>query len=512
MVDSFTANKNLVQPLVGGDAGLWGGILNSGVMEQLDLILGATQPISISSADVILSTTQWNNVAFNLTGTLTGNHNLILPYVTGTTTVAVGGLFVVENNTAGAFVVNVLTQAGTTGVSVPQGVRTFLYSDTINVWNADDAKLQLIPKSGNPNGSVAGVAGTVNNPPSAVWDYTNSVLYFCTQNGTAASAVWTNVVASGSPLPVLQGYLTPVSNTPIITADSIGATIIYYTPFHGSWSAVHNGTNIIAFQFSQMPLTLSASQAALNIYDVFQVYNGGTPVIGTGPSWLGGSGGSITAGSCARGTGVGSTAINRGSTGLWTNTNSMSLIYNTGGGNNTITVPAGQGIYLGSIYIDNSAGQLSCYRSYGQSRKWGIWNVENQEPIELQVGDATSSWSDTAGTWHPANTNSANSGTVFCGLPITQFEFEYYQVVAAATQEIVKNAVGFNSTSSPSGVQGYYNNPGAGGPGGSMVSKYVVPPSSLGINVATQLLFGQGAGATLNGGASQMCMYASWNG
>lgn len=178
-------------PVIGGDSGIWGASLNNGVMSYLDNILGATQPIAITSADVTLSINQWNNAAIQLTGTLTGSHNLILPLNANSTTAAVGGLFVVENNTSGAFQVTVTTAAsGATGVTVPQGVRTFLYSDTVNVWNADDAKVQIIPFSGNPNGSVAGTAASINTAPSVVWDYTNGVLYICSTTGTTATAVW----------------------------------------------------------------------------------------------------------------------------------------------------------------------------------------------------------------------------------------------------------------------------------------------------------------------------------
>lgn len=191
MVDAVTNNRNLVTPLVGGDSGTWGGILNSGVMAQLDLILGNTQAITITASDVTLSIPQWNNCAFNLTGALTGDHSLILPFNANSSTVAVGGLFVVENNTTGAHNVTVKTQAsGSTGVIAPQGFRTYLFSDTVNVWYADDAAAHIIPWSGNPNGFVAGTAGTLANPPSVVWDYANNVLYFCTTTGNAAAAVW----------------------------------------------------------------------------------------------------------------------------------------------------------------------------------------------------------------------------------------------------------------------------------------------------------------------------------
>jgi hypothetical protein len=205
--DSFTSNRNLIQCQVGGDVGTWGTLLNNGDFAQLDLVLGATQPISITSADVTLSIAQWNNCAIKLTGALTGDHSLILPFNANSLTVAVGGLFVVDNQTTGAFNVTVKTAAaGSTGVTVSQGSRAYLYSDTVNVWYADDVATHIIPWAGNPNGFVAGSQASVNNPPSVVWDYTNAILYFCTTTGNAAAAVWSQPVS-----PVNRGFNAPIN-------------------------------------------------------------------------------------------------------------------------------------------------------------------------------------------------------------------------------------------------------------------------------------------------------------
>lgn len=484
MTDLVTNNRNLTQPTVGGDSGTWGVVLNSGVMAQLDLILGATQAITMTSADVTLSVPQWNNIAINITGVLTGNHNLILPLNSNSATVSVGGIFVVANNTTGAFNVTVITSSsGSVGVTVPQGSRAFLYSDTLNVMNADDARLQFIEVSGNPNGSVAGVSGSVNNQPTVAWDYTNGILYFCTVTGTSTTAVWAaiNVTTAGLPLPTPEGYLTPVSNTPIITSDSISATVVYYTPFVGTWAAIHNGTGIIPYQFSQMLLTLTSSQAASGIYDVFLAYNSGTPVIGTGPSWTSGSGGSVTAGSCARGTGTGGAAISRAiPSGLWVNTVSMSLIYNTGGGNNTITVSAGQGIYLGSLFIDGVAGQVTCHRSYGQSRKWGIWNPYNKNGIALQTGDPTTSWTYNSATTRPSNNSTANSFTTFTGLAEQSVLIDFTQSALASGQSNDNGniGIGVNSTTAFTGKRGVIQNDtvAAAAMESDMLAKYIQSP------------------------------------
>lgn len=512
MADPVTSNRSLTQPTVGGDSGTWGGVLNAGVMAQLDLIMGATQAITMTSADVTLTQAQWNNIAIKLTGALTGNHNLILPFNPNSGTVAVGGAFVVDNETTGAFNVTVITAAvGSTGVKVPQGVRTSLYSDTANVWYADDAALHVQSVSGNPNSQLAGTAATVANPPTPfAFDYTGGTgLWLPTTTGTASSTIWTQIGSIGAALPVPEGYLTPVSNTPIITADSIAATVIYYTFFNGPWVLIHNGTQIIPYQLaSQFSLTLTSSQAASGIYDFYLAYNGGTPVLGTGPNWTSGSGGSVTAGSCARGTGVGGAALAR-LQGVWTNTVSMSLIYNTGSGNNTITVPVNQGIYLGSIFVDSAAGQVTCHRSYGQSRKFGIWNAYNRAPIYLKGGDPNASWTYALATPRPSNGNTANSMTVFCGLAEEALDLKFTQFVDNNARQSI-TGIGWNSTTAFSGLTGQFSTPGdviANQP-----SAYLTGPS-LGINVVTSLENALAVNTIVyHGTEANMLLSAQWRG
>jgi hypothetical protein len=94
-----------------------------------------------ASSDFNLSTTQWQNKAFKLSGALLANVNLILPLSVNSvgSALGVGGEFVVWNTCTGNFTVTVKTAAtGSTGVVVPQGLRSVLYSDTVNVWRADD--------------------------------------------------------------------------------------------------------------------------------------------------------------------------------------------------------------------------------------------------------------------------------------------------------------------------------------------------------------------------------------
>jgi microcystin-dependent protein len=160
LVDSRTNNYNFTIQVTGTNTGTWGDDVNNNVFTPLDAILGGTQSVVMTNADVTLSLSQWQNKAFKITGTLVASINLILPLSPNSigSATAVGGQFVVDNRTAGNFSITVKTAAaGSTGVTVPSGARAMLYSDTVNVWYANDA-------FGIPAGTGAEWYGTTAPP------------------------------------------------------------------------------------------------------------------------------------------------------------------------------------------------------------------------------------------------------------------------------------------------------------------------------------------------------------
>lgn len=406
------------------------------------------------------------------------------------------------------------------------------------VWSSDYSTLaQVQPFSGNPNGQLAGTASTQGSMPgsSMVWDYVNKILYICTTTGTASTTVWTAVNAS-SPTPVTPspaGYLTLTSGTPSITADVVAATAVYYTPYDGNVVPIYNGTAFTNQTFSELTLTLTTSQAANAIYDVFVFNNNGVLTLVTGPSWA-----NVTAGSCTRGTGAGTTQISLFS-GLWVN----SVQISGRNGSSTYTIPANTATYLGSLYMDGVAGQITCHRSFGQNRKWGVWNAYNRLPIYLKAGDATTgtlpsspgwTWTPTTspnlyGTWRAANNipvsftaNSYNvgSGTACNGLVIFQGLAEeiydiYYTDMVTNTVGGANSLVGIgmNSISASIGRIGMVNAPQTV-TGNSMVTARYLTSPLLGINTITALEQILGGSGTLWAWGSElyMTLSAEWRG
>lgn len=398
------------------------------------------------------------------------------------------------------------------------------------IWTADnytsrDSKLiaKTVTGNGSPNGSVAGTAGSASILPDFYWDFTNAILYVCTTTGSSSTAVWTavNAASAAAIVPPPQGYLTLTSGTPVITGDVTAATSVFYTPYVGNLVPIYNGSSFIPTTFAEQTLTLSSSHAASNIYDVFMFNNSGVPTVVTGPSWSAGTSGNITAGSCARGTGAGGTTLTRVG-GILTN-----AVQITGrNGATTFTIGANLATYLGTIFMDGTNGQISCHVTYGQSRKWGVWNAYNRVPLQIKAGDGTATWSYTTNTIRAANGSSANSITVLQGLPEESYEFATTARVTSANLAASQTSggivgIGFNSTTAISGQQGEYIIGGGSGVTGnainslnfSLYGKYVTTPS-LGINVITALETSGGVitSATYNGGEANMLLTAKWRG
>jgi hypothetical protein len=231
-----------------------------------------------------------------------------------------------------------------------------------------------------------------------------------------------------------------------VASDSTNNSV-YYTPFVGNLIPVYNGTSMIPTTFSEISMALVASHAANTIYDIFVFSNNGVLTLASGPAWS-----TSTAGAGARGTGAGTTQLTR-LQGLWVNAVSMTAR----NGSTTYTVGANLGTYVGSIAIGSGAGSISCLTAYGQSRRWDIWNAYNRQPTYLKAGDpADSTWIvNNASAIHAYNTSSANSITVFAGLPEETVKFELSGRASATlntNQEmVVRIGIGFNSTTTISG-------------------------------------------------------------
>ena len=310
-----------------------------------------------------------------------------------------------------------------------------------------------------------------------------------------------------------QGYLNLVgqaSGNVIQTGDVVATSTIYYSPYVGNTIQVWNGSSFTTAVFSELTATLtSAGSPANSIQDACVFSNNGTPTLVIGPAWT-----NPAPGAGNRGTGAGTAQIIR-LNGLWVNAGSI-IGYN---GLSSYTISANQCTYVGSLSIDTSSGQVSAYASWGQSRKWGVWNAYNRQPIQMQAGDNTS-YSYLTNTWRVARATSGNSIEVFTGLPEEAFSLSTsgYTGGSITTNQTAAGAVavGWNSTTAPSGRVGKFSfTNSTASPivtDNAVIGAYLAPPS-LGINIVNGLEDGLGADVSAwQGGQSFQVISAQYRG
>lgn len=254
------------------------------------------------------------------------------------------------------------------------------------------------------------------------------------------------------PLITPQCYMTlltvaasPLS--PIPTSDQSAKTAVYVRPDGGNLLPIPDGTNFSVREFAELTLTLNSNHVASGIYDVFAFDNSGVITVGTGPVWN-----TVTEGSCARGTGAGTTELDL-LKGLPVNKVAMTAR----NGATTYSVAAASAIFLGSIFIDGTAGQVTCHITAGQSRKWGISNAWNRREMELLVTDATSNWTNTPTTWRQSRADSTNFAHTFCCLGNSPSDLEFQQYIqqsVSGNNSTADIGIGYNSTTAVSGQQG----------------------------------------------------------
>jgi len=149
----YSSDLKLSIQATGENAGTWGSITNSNlyVIQQAiagyqSLAVNATTGLTLTFTDGVISTGK--NAVLNLTGTLSGNVNVVVPD-------AIEKTYLVNNQvTMGAFTLTFKTSSGT-GIKLAQGNRYVIYADGTNVnlismeqtWRAVSAAATVQPGS-----------------------------------------------------------------------------------------------------------------------------------------------------------------------------------------------------------------------------------------------------------------------------------------------------------------------------------------------------------------------------
>lgn len=150
---ALSSNKNYDLQVTGSNVNTWG-IVNNANFSIVDLNLGGRLNISVAgAADITVTSNQAQNLIHVLTGVLTGSINYILP--------ALGGIYVIQNGSTGAFTLTVKC-AGGSGFILPQGMSALV---TIN---PDDLTTKMSLTTSNYFQGTAVTGGSANAQTLAV--------------------------------------------------------------------------------------------------------------------------------------------------------------------------------------------------------------------------------------------------------------------------------------------------------------------------------------------------------
>ena len=176
MASSTSTDLKLELITTGEKAGTWGTITNTN-LQILEQAASGYLSLAVGGADVALSlanhaTANGKNLYYKLTGTLTANRTVTMPD-------GAERVFIVEDATARSssnYTLTVKTVSGT-GVTLPVGSTTVLYSDGTNITGKLQTKGYYTPPSTytavngdqlliNTSGSGIGTPVTINLPAS----------------------------------------------------------------------------------------------------------------------------------------------------------------------------------------------------------------------------------------------------------------------------------------------------------------------------------------------------------
>ena len=186
--------------------------------------------------------------------------------------------------------------------------------------------------------------------------------------------------------------VTVQSGTPVPTADQIGASVVYLTPYSGGYIATYDATVWTYHLSAEISVTLAGLTSGKN-YDIFCYFLSGTLKIDLGPTWNSGTGGSDT----ARGTGAGGTSLTT-QDGVLVNAVSITSTIN----GDTIAAKAGR--YVGTIR------STATTTTEDSNRQRFVYNVTNAVNRSLRRIDGTSSWNYNTDSWRIANSGSTSDG------------------------------------------------------------------------------------------------------
>lgn len=246
-----------------------------------------------------------------------------------------------------------------------------------------------------------------------------------------------------------QGRLSLESGVAFSVADQATKTNVYYGFDSGGLVPVWDGYVWRMYDITaELTLALDSDsghtgyqQSGFN-FDLWLAYVAGTFYFGTGPAWT-----SDTARAAA-------TALAR-KNGIYTNNTTMTLRHGASSGN-TVSVPANQATYLGTMRASANGQTQIIHGAHGASGTaafFGIWNAYNRRRASWATGNTTSSWTYTSTTWRSVNADAGIRCSMIRGLNENAVLAQHVRTARGSTTSIVAYVgVGVNSTSANSAI------------------------------------------------------------
>jgi len=184
MASSYTTNKSLEKPANGDYVDTWNVPVN-GDLDILDKALGGVLSLNASSGSATLTSSQYQNLIFDISGAISASVTYTIPS-------GIGGVWIVRNTTTdasgGPWSVIIASAGGGTSATITRSQNVVIFSDGTNIratTTIAGSDTQLIFNSGNVltgsanltwDGSTLDVTGAVTASGNVTADVVNDAL------------------------------------------------------------------------------------------------------------------------------------------------------------------------------------------------------------------------------------------------------------------------------------------------------------------------------------------------
>lgn len=217
MAVNYTSLLKLAKPVNGSEDGTWGTVVNNSLTDPVDVAIGGSVTIDVTSANVTLTngdgsaSNQARYAVLLITGTPGVSRNIVAPGGSNGRT-----WYVIRNGSDAAIV---FKASATTGVTIPAGTEAIVY------WNGSDyAPVGVNGPSSATDNAVARFDGTtgkiIQNSAVTIADTTGDI------TGGKYNKVTITSPATGSTLTVADGKTLTASNT-VTLSGTDGSTMAF---------------------------------------------------------------------------------------------------------------------------------------------------------------------------------------------------------------------------------------------------------------------------------------------